>query len=59
VLADLQCRLQFVAVVLLAGLVILLIHLAFYPWPDRSATIQASTLRKPAEGCIEACREVA
>ena len=33
-LADLQGRLHFVAVVLLAGLVILLIHLAFYPWPD-------------------------
>jgi len=33
-LADLQRRLHFVAVVLLAGLVILLIHLAFYPWPD-------------------------
>jgi hypothetical protein len=33
-LADLQRRLQFVGVVLLTGLVILLIHLAFYPWPD-------------------------
>jgi hypothetical protein len=33
-LADLQGRLHFVAMVLLAGLVILLIHLAFYPWPD-------------------------
>jgi hypothetical protein len=33
-LADLQRRLHFVAVVLLAGLVVLLIHLAFYPWPD-------------------------
>jgi hypothetical protein len=33
-LADLQRRLHFVALVLLAGIVILLIHLAFYPWPD-------------------------
>jgi hypothetical protein len=33
-IADLQRRMHFVAVVLLAGLVILLIHLAFYPWPD-------------------------
>lgn len=33
-LADLQRRLHLVAVVLLAGLVVLLIHLAFYPWPD-------------------------
>lgn len=33
-IADLQRRMHFVAVVLLAGLVVLLIHLAFYPWPD-------------------------
>jgi hypothetical protein len=33
-LADLQRRLHFVGVILLTGLVILLIHLAFYPWPD-------------------------
>jgi hypothetical protein len=33
-IADLQRRLHFVALVLLTGLVILLIHLAFYPWPD-------------------------
>jgi hypothetical protein len=33
-LADLQRRLHVVALVLLAGLVVLLIHLAFYPWPD-------------------------
>jgi hypothetical protein len=33
-IADLQRRMHFVAIVLLAGLVILLIHLAFYPWPD-------------------------
>jgi hypothetical protein len=33
-LADLQRRVHVVALVLLAGLVVLLIHLAFYPWPD-------------------------
>jgi hypothetical protein len=31
---DLQGRLHFVTLVLLAGLVVLLIHLALYPWPD-------------------------
>jgi hypothetical protein len=31
--ADLQKRLHWVAVVLVAGLVVLLIHLALYPWP--------------------------
>lgn len=32
-IADLQKRLHWVAVVLVAGLVVLLIHLALYPWP--------------------------
>jgi hypothetical protein len=31
--ADLQKRLHWVAVLLVAGLVVLLIHLALYPWP--------------------------
>ena len=31
---DLQGRLHFVTLVLLAGLIVLLIHLALYPWPD-------------------------
>ena len=33
-IADLQRRLHIVGIVILAGLVVLLIHLAFYPWPD-------------------------
>lgn len=33
-LADLQRRLHFVGMIILAGLVVLLIHLALYPWPD-------------------------
>lgn len=33
-IASLERRLHFVAMVILAGLVVLLIHLAFYPWPD-------------------------
>jgi len=32
--ADLEQRLHFVAIVLLALLVVLLLHLAFYPWPN-------------------------
>jgi hypothetical protein len=35
-IADLQLRLHFVGLILLTGLVVLLIHLAFYPWPDVS-----------------------
>jgi cytochrome bd-type quinol oxidase subunit 2 len=33
-IAKLRHRLHFVAVVLVAGLAILAVHLAFYPWPD-------------------------
>jgi hypothetical protein len=33
-IVDLQRRLHRTGVVILAGLVVLLIHLAFYPWPD-------------------------
>ena len=33
-IADLQSRSHLAAVVILAGLAVLLIHLAFYPWPD-------------------------
>jgi hypothetical protein len=36
----LERRLRFAAVVILAGLVILLIHLAFYPWPDIAHVLQ-------------------
>ena len=32
-IADLQKRLHWVAVVIVAGLVVLLVHLALYPWP--------------------------
>ncbi len=39
-IANLERRLHFVALVLVAGLVILLIHLAFYPWPDISHVLQ-------------------
>jgi hypothetical protein len=35
-LRDLERRVPLVALVVLAGLVILLIHLALYPWPDVS-----------------------
>jgi hypothetical protein len=35
-LASLQQRVHFVALIVLAGLVVLLIHLALYPWPDVS-----------------------
>jgi hypothetical protein len=34
--ADLQVRLHIVGLILLTGLVVLLIHLALYPWPDVS-----------------------
>jgi hypothetical protein len=33
-IADLEGRMHVVGLILLAGLVVLLIHLAFYPWPD-------------------------
>ena len=33
-IANLGTPLHFVAMLVLAGLVVLLIHLAFYPWPD-------------------------
>ena len=33
-IADLERRARWVAIVTLAGLVVLLIHLALYPWPD-------------------------
>jgi hypothetical protein len=39
-IANLERRLHFVGLVVLAGLVILLIHLAFYPWPDISHVLQ-------------------
>jgi len=31
---NLEARLPWVAMVLLAGLAILAVHLVFYPWPD-------------------------
>jgi hypothetical protein len=39
-IANLERRLHFVALVLIAGFAILLIHLAFYPWPDISHVLQ-------------------
>ena len=41
-IANLERRLHFVGLVVLAGLVILLIHLAFYPWPDISHVLQVN-----------------
>jgi hypothetical protein len=34
--AHLEGRYDWVAVVVLGGLVVLTVHLAFFPWPDRS-----------------------
>ncbi|MDX6486440.1 MAG: hypothetical protein QOF43_1593 [Gaiellaceae bacterium] len=42
-LAYLERRLPWVALVVVAGLVILLIHLALYPWPDISHHAPAPT----------------
>jgi hypothetical protein len=39
-IADLERRLHRVALVVATGLVVLLLHLAFYPWPDISHVLQ-------------------
>jgi hypothetical protein len=39
-LADLQTRLHLFAMLLLTGLTVLLLHLAFYPWPNISHILQ-------------------
>jgi hypothetical protein len=39
-LADLQRRAHYVALVVVAGLAVLLVHLAFYPWPDIAHILQ-------------------
>lgn len=55
----LERRLRFVALLFAAGLAILLIHLALYPWPDLAresagyAGITAAKAREKAKGALE------
>jgi hypothetical protein len=44
-IAYLEDRVHVAAVVILAGLVVLLIHLAFFPWPDIAHILQEKPLR--------------
>jgi len=46
-IGDLERRLHFATVLILAGLVILLIHLALYPWPAIFHQLQPPTVHSP------------
>jgi hypothetical protein len=52
---KLERRLHWVAVVIVAGLAILLVHLALYPWPDlvRDSTSYAGLVRSDAVSAAE------
>ena len=61
-IAKLRRRLHFVAIVLVTGLAILAVHLAFYPWPDvthESATfagLNAAQAQSKAEAALAKLR---
>jgi hypothetical protein len=57
-LRTLRRRLQFVALVLLAGLATLLIHLAIYPWPDLARESASYAGRNPGQAREKATEEL-